>query len=487
MKKAGNIRKETAAEVTFFLFLFVFYAMWARVQALNGGPDEEMRYAVATYIYKHGKLPLGDDPAVMNGLWGISYAYYPALSYIFSAVFMKLMSFVSTAPFPLLFAARFPNVLLGVWMARIVLGIGRRLFDSTEKVWLFTAVISLLPGSMFVFTYVNCDALAMFSSAVIVLAWVRSLEDGWSYRNCVILAVGVALCALSYYNAYGFILCSILFFGITLFREAGEKNSYREFVIKGILVCVIVLALSGWWFVRNAILYDGDFLGRNAITLCAEKYAQKGYKPSDRVTPQKAGYSLWEMLSKGYPDRDVGDSWAQNMTESFVGRFGQMNIAMPRWMINLYLNFIKLGLLMVLLHPVKVLTKKMKNSSEIGGASRFLAAAVRKSLSREGLFHWCMLAAAVIPNILNIYYSYFSDYQPQGRYSLPMMIPLTYFVMRGYEYLTGKLEETPARRKKVFLILSGAFLVLAVIVFVTVIWPKYRQVPLTIKNLVFGE
>ena len=38
----------------------------------------------------------------------------------------------------------------------------------------------------------------------------------------------------------------------------------------------------------------------------------------------------------------------------------------------------------------------------------------------------------IIPNILNAYYSYASDYQPQGRYSLPMIVPLTYFMVMGY-------------------------------------------------------
>ena len=89
--------------------------------------------------------------------------------------------------------------------------------------------------------------------------------------NCIILAIGVAVCTLSYYNAYGFILCSIFFFGITLFMEAKQQGNYGDFAKKGLLVCVIVMILAAWWFVRNAILYDG--FGMNASSICAEKYA----------------------------------------------------------------------------------------------------------------------------------------------------------------------------------------------------------------------
>lgn len=106
------------------------------------------------------------------------------------------------------YGGTFVNILLGLGTVWLALDMGKRLFDR-RKAWIFAAFVGLLPGSLFVFTYVNCDALAVFSTAVIVYAWVRYLTEGWTYKNCIILAIGVAVCTLSYYNAYGFILCSI--------------------------------------------------------------------------------------------------------------------------------------------------------------------------------------------------------------------------------------------------------------------------------------
>lgn len=59
--KRKKISAETTVEILFFLFLLVFYLMWARVQPMGAGPDEQMRYQIADYIYKHGSLPVGDD------------------------------------------------------------------------------------------------------------------------------------------------------------------------------------------------------------------------------------------------------------------------------------------------------------------------------------------------------------------------------------------------------------------------------------------
>ena len=438
--KRKKISAETTVEILFFLFLLVFYLMWARVQPMGAGPDEQMRYQIADYIYKHGSLPVGDDPSVRNVVWGISYAFSPILSYMIAAVFMKAVSLVTTAPFALLLAARFVNILFGLGTVWLVLDMGKRLFDR-RKAWIAAAFVGLLPGSLFVFTYVNCDALAVFSTAVIVYAWVRYLDEGWIYKNCVILALGVAACALSYYNAYGFILCSIFFFGITLFMEAKKKGKYTDFVKKGLLVCVIVLLLAAWWFIRNAILYDGDFIGMNASTICAEKYAKKNYKPSNRRTPQMAGYSLLDMLNYGFPQED-GFSWVELVSGSFL----------------------------IFLHPVKT-----------------FAIRVKKQWSVKGIFNWCMLVAMIIPNILNAYYSYASDYQPQGRYSLPMIVPLTYFMVMGYGNLFDVQIKKEGIRRKVYAAICVALIVLAIFVFFAVIWPEYKDVPFSIRAFIYGK
>ena len=90
LKKKKEINEKTMTLV-FVLLAFVLLTVWAMTQPFDSGPDEHMRYLVADYIYKyHGALPRGDDPEVRNKVWGISYAYYPIVSYMVSAVFMRI-------------------------------------------------------------------------------------------------------------------------------------------------------------------------------------------------------------------------------------------------------------------------------------------------------------------------------------------------------------------------------------------------------------
>jgi hypothetical protein len=47
--------------------------------------------------------------------------------------------------------------------------------------------------------------------------------------------------------------------------------------------------------------------------------------------------------------------------------------------------------------------------------------------------------AIVTPVCLSFYYSYTMDYQPQGRYLMPMLLPLMYYVVKGYEKAMVKI------------------------------------------------
>ena len=56
-----------------------------------------------------------------------------------------------------------------------------------------------------------------------------------------------------------------------------------------------------------------------------------------------------------------------------------------------------------------------------------------KMTFRKAVFHICNIMAIVTPVCLSFYYSYTMDYQPQGRYLMPMLLPLIYYVVKGYE------------------------------------------------------
>lgn len=467
MERIRKVKKETVIEVLFLFFLFCFYMMWARIQPLDASPDEKMRYRIVEYIFQNGRLPHGDDPAIRDAVWGISYAYNPILDYIFAAGLMKVVALISTKPFAMLMAARLVSIICGLGTGFFAIRISKKVFPESRKGWLFVTLVTLMPGATFVATYVNSDALAILSTSIIVYTWICGMEKGWSYKSCTGLAVGVSLCALSYYNAYGFILCSIFLFGTTLLIVSSSKQDYREFLKKGFFVTGLILVMAGWWFLRNVLIYDGDFLGRSTSSMNAQMYAIEGYRPSDMPTPQRAGMTMWEMVVYGF--KDLGISWFELVCRSFIGRFGSLNVSIPAWFENVYLTFLSAGCVLVLIHPVKTFAVRREREWRM-----------------EGIFHWSMLVAMIIPTILNMYYSYTSDYQPQGRYSLPMLIPLMYFVVTGYGYLLDKAVKNERTREIIYVIASILIIVGCIYIYLDVFWPEYVEIPFGVRALISG-
>ena len=198
----------------------------------------------------------------------------------------------------LLHAARMADVLFVTGSVYFVVKASGKLFPKEGR-WLFAALAGFMPQALFLGTYVNTDSLALLSMGIILYSWSCYLEEGdWSLKNSILLAVGMAVCALSYYNAYGWILCSFLFFCLTvlLCREEPVKQRIAFLFRRGIVIVVVTIALCGWWFVRNAILYDGDFIGRKACAECAEKYAAIDYRPSRYPTPEKLKWTWKDIL-----------------------------------------------------------------------------------------------------------------------------------------------------------------------------------------------
>lgn len=460
----------------FVAAILVFTFLWAAVQPFNASPDEEMRYDIVEYLCKYGRLPHGGDPEIRNEIWGISYAFNPILSYMISAVFVKIAGIFTTDGQILIVAARMTNVLFTAGTAWLTLKIGKRLFPRQDTRWLFVVLVTSLPGFLFVGSYVNNDAMALFSTAWICYAWVRYLDEGWSIRNCIWLGAGLAVCFLSYYNAYGWILVSFLFFTFTaLFCE--EKSWNFQFWLKrGILVAAVAVLLAGWWFVRNAILYDGDILGMKTSSEYAQRYAQEGFKPSERMTPKRQGMSIWNMI--WLQPGTWNHNWLLTVLVSFVGTFGYMTVFMPYTLSKLYWLIYLVGGAGILLTLRMFGFRKFYtwNCTTMTGSGPVRWKAVGKTLEwdKERIFHWAMLAAAVIPPILLLQYSWASDFQAQGRYLLPMLLPMMFFVVRGYENLLERLVKNEKIRKLLCLVICVLLVGMTVYTFVFVFYPSCK-------------
>jgi len=438
--------------------LFAFYILLFLVTALTlvffqphfdtpplfaNPPDEHGKYLVPRYISEHGRLPTGFEEEIRLHGYGFSYAFYNVLPYIVQGYFMRFVSLFTDSELALLYAGRFINVLSGLFMAIVIYQLSQKLFKLQQFRWLFCFLVMFLPQSLFIHTYVNTDSMALLATAMIVYAWVGIYQEDYNRINILYLSGGIIICALSYYNAYGFILSSILIFFSSFWEKSEGKFDYnwKKMLKIGSIISAIVLLGIGWWFIRSYILYDGDIIGFRTRDEMALLHGHPAYMS----TYQEKGYTIWQMLA----DND----FFRMTFNSFIAGFGSLAIFANEWMYRLYLTLLAVcGLSFFFIRKWSAVIKP----------SRWDAYTLQILF-----FHVNMIFCMVLPLFLLIYYAYSTDYQAQGRYLLPGLVPLMYYVTAGFEKIATH-KWFPTRWQNISVILVCLFIVTCLL------WMVYR-------------
>lgn len=187
---------------------------------------------------------------------------------------------------------------------------------------------------------------------------------------------------------------------------------------------------AGWYFVRNAIIYDGDFLGLATENTYAEQFADELHKPSTLLTPQKEGISLINMLFvKG---------WVKETFKSFIAIYGYMSLIAPFFNYTFYEILIVLGVIGLIFGFKKLFISNENNSLKL---------------------NYLFIFGIILTICLSMYYSYSSDYQPQGRYIMTSLIPIMYFLTVGIEKTLSFIKKEKIQQIiKVLICMGCAFL-----------------------------
>lgn len=416
-------KKQRVLEIIFVSALTMLCLIWSINMPYRYGSDEEMKMDICKYIYENVKLPKGGDEEVRDESWGISYAFTPILDYTISGSIMKLFSLFSTSNQVLLVAARIPSVLsyMGVLIMSIL--ISKKIFKENSFRWLFLVLIACLPELIFLGSYINNDTFALLCTSIIIYSWIIGLETNWNLKSCLMLGIGIGLCALSYYNAYGYILTSIFMFFISFFKTQKDKLLKKDFLKKVLIIFAISFAIAGWWFIKSYVIYNGDFLGVRTSNEYGEKYGIESYKPSQRISPSKKGQNVIEML--------IYDRWILQTICSFIAVFGNTNVVFPFWYYIIFVGVYAFGIIGLFFKYRKSKKREKKKNLNIS------------------ILEMIFILNIIIPFLLSMHYSYFSDFQPQGRYVMPILLPFMYFITNGIQFLSNELIKDERKRKKI--------------------------------------
>ncbi len=409
-------------EIFLILLCFGFCFAGAVLLPLSACPDENGRRTISDWIFTRGTLPTGNERETILEVWGFSYVLRPYLSGIIAAFFMKLVSLTTDAAVPMIAASRMGSVLSVTLCCFGCLRLGRRLFRKRGSAVFFASAVCFTPQVMFLGMYQNNDSLALASVCMILNCFDNCLENGWKARSCVHLAVWLSVGLLSYYNIYGWILMCALFFLISVIRDRRIGRKGGLILQRGLLITGICVILAGWFFIRNAVFHNGDFLGiRSTFTLRNDPEYLEWLDSLHGSLHQfanyrEAGMSVAEFLQfKNW-------EWIRMTWQSTFGLFRGMDLYMPPERYGVYGTLTGLGLLL-----------------SVGAALH------SRPEPRARLQIRMMLLSSVITLFLHFSYSYAFDYQPQGRYIITALLPV--FFLSAWAFDKTDLRFRDAGRK----------------------------------------
>lgn len=393
----------------------VYLFIWSCTKRFNYAPDEYLRYYVSEFIFRNDRLPVGTETTEYS-IWGFSYSQMPTMlcNYL-GYIPMKLTSLFTTDEYALMVAARFGSVLCGAICLLFLIKVAKLLFPRPFT-WIVTVFVSMMPQYCFLCSYINNDICALCGVSMILYSWVRIVKEDWHSSLSVIMAIGIGICGISYYNSYGWpLMCILMLISYIVINKEDRKKLIKQ----GVIISGIVLVIMAFPFIRQYIVY-GDFLGFETMSRYGEMYAVDWLKPSYRkpLTVQAQGLSVWYMFF------DMG--WIETVYKSFIGVFGYMQYTVSSVIITGYSVFFAC-MIVVLVFSIIVVLRHI-NTEKV------------KREYKKYVFYVCLVVAMIIPVVLSTIYSYTSDYQPQGKYIYSAFAGLAVFVGLAYSKLLGKIN-----------------------------------------------
>ena len=295
-------------------------------------------------------------------------------------------------------AMRSASILCGL-IGLLLIYRAARLLLPDEPIYALNAVgfSALLPTHIAITSTVNNDALLEVCFGWVLLLLFESLRSGFTLWRAgwLGLALGTALLT----KATALLLLPIALLALLLFRRAGETP--RSLLRGTGWTLTVMLAVCGWWLIRNGLLY-GEPLPLRAFQESFTGTAQAG-----DMAAQLGGWSGYFLL--------VGQ-WT---FQSFWAVYGTMQDAergIPRFLEpRLYL----LAGLLTLLSCLGLAVAHFRSKTDLNQTQRAML--------------WLLFATLGLV-ALSFFGFLLRYFQTQGRYLYPAMLPLSLLFALGWRY-----------------------------------------------------
>lgn len=411
----GKLRQKVAT-VTILWIIVVAGVALAAGYALGvppwNAPDEPAHYNYVRQVATAGELPelkAGDWNAELlerlkstrfpkgQSVDSIAYeGHQPPAFYLLAAPVYS-----ATSHLPLeerVVVLRLLSVALSAVTVILAFLVVRSIFPEELPLQLAVAgFIAFLPMRSAIAGSISNDALTELVATSLLLAMVQILRAGFGRGQALLLGLMTGVALLTKMTVYGYIPLALL---VALVSPRSGKDGGSSRLPRLGLTLAVALLVSGWWFVRNGMLYGSTDLF--------------GLQRHEQVV---VGQPRFEQL-----DSATITYFITTLFQSFWGQFGWMGIPMNEqvyFALKLISGLVVFGLVLFLGRVV------------LGKGS--LTSHQKSSLALMALALAAVVAQLILYNL--------SFVQAQGRYLYPALLPIALFFVLGLRELMAPIHD----------------------------------------------
>ena len=370
--------------------------LWSYLTPFDDAPDEWAHYHFnVEHLLDTGRLPVSgvDDRSAffagrLNRFGAVSarysYVSFQPLPYVLAAASARtLQTTFGIAP---QFGARAMSIIAGIFFAFMIAQTLTLLTqDRFLSLWT-AATFCFVPQVVYLSSYLNTDMFSLSVSALLAYALVRLLKRPGAQANLLLLGLAAGLLVCSKYNYY-------VYFPFLALAAAYcywfDKIPRRALLQSLGAAAAGVSACAGYFLLRNYYLYR-DFLGVKFVR--EQMLSAQGRLGESQSLNLR---TVLHLLHRGF---------FYDTFKTAIAEFGYLSIQLdPISYTNFYWCLAGVSIL-------------------------FVSVVVLRGTRQERQIAGCFAALCFAVWFLYIYNSLAWDYQPQGRYLFPLLVPLAMLV-----------------------------------------------------------
>ncbi|CDZ24838.1 putative membrane protein [[Clostridium] cellulosi] len=375
---------------------FIVASLISIFSGINAHPDEQETYKAIQYYYTHWNIADIRDPLVYFSIYGTTRMAELNPYYYIAGKVGALFSWVLNYQTEF----RIFNLLL----LAFIIGLAA---CRNKKARILLPMLMLTPQAWYLYSYGTSDAWDLFLSILILYQIVnpdsmlnKYLGTSISKKSVLFGLLASLLFALQLMSKPNYFVTLVMAFIILLIRlVSDDKINKKEFFIKCLALLLCTFAIFG---IRKGVdLAQYGFNKAQIVQELKEEKADKAFKPS---TPVNEKWSTMQLHDRNVSLKTIltEKQFFQKSFVSFIGSYGYLQYMGPAAYINLML-FLYLALYAIIFYYCV------------------------KSRNRRVIIEFIAMNAILLLSVgLSVYNSWFVDFQPQGRYLLPMLIPFAY-------------------------------------------------------------